>query len=137
MFIDTSVFVSLLIGEADSTGFADAIEVAPQRYTSGLVRLETVMVTATRLDTEPGIVSAAFDSLLADTLTTVVPITDAIARLATEAFARYGKGRGHPAQLNLADCLSYACARAYTVPLLYKGDDFGHTDITADFGGAI
>ena len=137
MFIDTSVFVSLLIGEADSPAFADAIELAPQRYTSGLVRLETVMVTATRLDTEPGIVSAAFDSLLADTLTTVVPITDAIARLATEASARYGKGRGHPAQLNLADCLSYACARAYTVPLLYKGDDFGHTDITADFGGAI
>ena len=90
MLLGRSVFVSLLIGEADSAGFADAIEVAPQRYTSGLVRLETV--TATRLDTESGIVSAAFDSLLADTLTTVVPITDAIARLATEAFARYGKG---------------------------------------------
>jgi ribonuclease VapC len=51
------------------------------------------------------------------------------ARLAVKAFADYGKGRGHPAQLNLADCLSYACARAQGVPLLYKGRDFSHTDL--------
>ncbi len=42
-------------------------------------------------------------------------ITDEIGRLSVEAFERYGKGRGHPAQLNLADCLSYACAKAYQV----------------------
>jgi len=51
------------------------------------------------------------------------------ASLAVQAFADYGKGRGHPAQLNLADCLSYACAKAQGIPLLYKGKDFAHTDL--------
>ena len=36
---------------------------------------------------------------------------------------------GHPAQLNLGDALSYACAKAYHVPLLYKGTDFSETDL--------
>jgi len=51
------------------------------------------------------------------------------ARFAVKAFADYGKGRGHPAQLNLADCLSYGCAKAQGVPLLYEGDDFARTDL--------
>jgi ribonuclease VapC len=51
------------------------------------------------------------------------------ASLAVQAFADYGKGRGHLAQLNLADCLSYACAKAQGVPLLYKGNDFADTDL--------
>ena len=46
-----------------------------------------------------------------------------------DAFARYGKGRGHKAQLNLADCLSYACAKRLGAKLLYKGDDFAQTDL--------
>jgi hypothetical protein len=41
---------------------------------------------------------------------TVVPVTDEIARLGVAAFAAFGNGRGHPARLNLADCLSYAPA---------------------------
>jgi len=60
-----------------------------------------------------------------------VPIDRAIAKRAVAAFAAYGKGRGHPARLNLADCLSYACARADRVPLLFKGEDFARTDIDA------
>src|SRR3954470_13385208 len=52
-------------------------------------------------------------------------------RLAAAAFERYGKGRGHPAQLNFGDCLAYAVARAADVPLLFKGDDFVHTDVAA------
>jgi ribonuclease VapC len=48
---------------------------------------------------------------------------------ATEAFERYGKGCGHPAQLNFGDCMAYAVAKHYDVPLLYKGRDFARTDI--------
>ncbi|TGT30555.1 type II toxin-antitoxin system VapC family toxin, partial [Mesorhizobium sp. M4B.F.Ca.ET.169.01.1.1] len=51
------------------------------------------------------------------------------AKLAIQAFADYGKGRGHPAQLNLADCLSYASAKSRGMSLLYKGNDFSHTDL--------
>ena len=46
-----------------------------------------------------------------------------------QAFARYGKGRGHPAQLNLGDCFIYAQAKLVGASLLYKGDDFSKTDI--------
>ncbi len=60
---------------------------------------------------------------------TNLPITPEIGELAVSAMARYGKGRGHPAQLNFGDCFSYACARFADVPLLYVGTDFAHTDL--------
>lgn len=50
-------------------------------------------------------------------------------REAISAFTRFGKGRGHPAQLNMGDCFAYACARTHNVPLLFVGDDFSRTDI--------
>ncbi len=50
---------------------------------------------------------------------------------ARAAYDQYGKGRGHPAQLNFGDCLSYAIAKLNRVPLLYKGEDFARTDIEA------
>ena len=57
------------------------------------------------------------------------PITEQETQTALVAFARYGKGRGHPAQLNLGDCFAYAAARNGNMPLLFKGDDFTKTDI--------
>lgn len=45
------------------------------------------------------------------------------------ALALYGKMVGHPAQLNMGDAFSYSCAKAYRVPLLYKGMDFSETDM--------
>jgi ribonuclease VapC len=48
--------------------------------------------------------------------------------MAVEAFDRSGKG-GHRAGLNMGDCFAYACAKAHSVPLLFKGDDFIHTAI--------
>ena len=56
-------------------------------------------------------------------------LDSSVSKLAADAFFHYGKGRGHPARLNLADCLSYAVAKHLNAPLLYKGDDFIHTDI--------
>ena len=60
---------------------------------------------------------------------TVVPITEDEAATALDAFSRYGKGMGHPAQLNLGDCFAYAVAKNRDVPLLFKGSDFSETDI--------
>ena len=59
----------------------------------------------------------------------VASVDAKVAKLAAEAFLRFGKGRGHPARLNFGDCLSYAVAKHLGAPLLYKGDDFIHTDI--------
>ena len=58
-----------------------------------------------------------------------MPITDAEAETALVAFSRYGKGRGHPAQLNLGDCFAYAVAKNHRTALLFKGADFDKTDI--------
>lgn len=60
----------------------------------------------------------------------IVTIGKAEQRLALDAYARFGKGQ-HPAKLNMGDCFAYACARANGLPLLFKGNDFGQTDIEA------
>ena len=51
------------------------------------------------------------------------------AHLAAEADRRFGRATGHPARLNFGDCLAYAAAIAHDAPLLFKGGDFGHTDV--------
>ncbi len=58
-----------------------------------------------------------------------VPITALDVETASDAFARYGKGTGHPAQLNLGDCFADAVARNPRTSLLFKRDDFTKTDI--------
>jgi ribonuclease VapC len=59
----------------------------------------------------------------------IVPINRETGSLALEAFERYGKGRGHKAQLNMGDCFAYGCAKSLGVDLLYKGNDFAATDL--------
>ena len=61
----------------------------------------------------------------------VVPFDELQAQAAAEAFQRFGKGQGHPAQLNLGDCAVYALAKTVNEPLLFVGDDFARTDIAA------
>lgn len=58
-----------------------------------------------------------------------VPFDEAQASIAIEANRRFGKGSGSPARLNLGDCFSYALAKSSSLPLLFIGDDFVHTDI--------
>jgi ribonuclease VapC len=58
-----------------------------------------------------------------------VPFTVEQARIARIAYQQFGRGSGHPAQLNMGDCFAYALARDLGEPLLFKGDDFALTDI--------
>jgi ribonuclease VapC len=129
MFVDTSVVVAILAGEEDAAHWSGRIETAAVRFTSALVVLEAAMRLSTMLDMPPMEVEAALAEFLREAGIEIVPIGAAEARLAVQAFSDYGKGRGHPAQLNLADCLSYACAKQRDVPLLYKGNDFSRTDL--------
>jgi ribonuclease VapC len=128
MFIDTSVIVAILSKEPDATEFANKIEAA-SCCTSALVILEAAMRLSTKLRIDPVAVEQRIQTLLDAASITLAPMDARTASLAVQAFADYGKGRGHPAQLNLADCLSYACAKAQSIPLLYKGKDFSHTDL--------
>lgn len=61
----------------------------------------------------------------------IVPFNAERSEIAREAYRRFGQGSGHPARLNFGDCFAYALAKALDAPLLFKGDDFGHTDIAA------
>ncbi len=128
VFIDTSVIVAILSKEPDATEFANQIEAA-EGLTSALVILESAMILSTKLGLDPVVVETRIQAFLHEARIKLAPMDAATASLAVKAFADYGKGRGHPAQLNLADCLSYACARAQGVPLLYKGKDVSHTDL--------
>ena len=76
------------------------------------------------------VASRRFDDLVKAAQLVVEPVTEAQARIAGEAYRDFGRGSGHPARLNFGDCFSYALARAMGEPLLFKGDDFAHTDIT-------
>ena len=129
MFIDTSVVVAILAGEEDAVEWSGRIEVASRRITSPLVVLEAAMRLSSMLAVQPAVAEAAIEAFLREAEVEVVPIESSDAKLAMQAFSDYGKGRGHPAQLNLADCLSYASAKSRGMPLLYKGNDFSHTDL--------
>jgi ribonuclease VapC len=70
-----------------------------------------------------------FEELLIEAAIVVVPFDRSLADAAFAAFRRYGKGQGHPAQLNIFDCAAYALADSHGLPLLFKGADFTHTDV--------
>jgi len=69
------------------------------------------------------------DRVLASLGVEIVPVTVDQARLAFDAFRRFGKGRGAKASLNFGDCFVYALARELGAPLLFNGGDFARTDI--------
>ncbi|MGJ0505995.1 MAG: type II toxin-antitoxin system VapC family toxin [Methylocystis sp.] len=130
MFVDASAIVALLCGEPDAAELAQRLAAAERRFTSPVVRLEACMVLASRLDIAPSQANALFDDFLEEADVSIVAIDDRIGALAVACFEAFGKGR-HSARLTLGDCLSYACAKAYRSPLLFKGDDFLQTDVAA------
>jgi len=76
------------------------------------------------------------DDLSRETGIAIEPVTEAQARIAREAYRDYGRGSSHPARLNFGDCFAYALARDSGEPLLFKGDDFTHTDVTPAIEGS-
>lgn len=130
IFVDTSVFVSILSKEPGWRAFAEAIEAAETRLTSAVVRLETCIVLGTRLKLSPREAERQFEKFLISADVVETPIDSTVGAAAVACFEQYGKGR-HPARLNFADCLSYACAKARGAALLFKGEDFAQTDVGA------
>lgn len=131
MVIDTSALVALLAEEPDAPRIAAAIERAETRRIPAIVRLEAAMVLSSVLDRSPDDMADGIDAMLDEARFASITIDDAITRTAVAAFSRYGKERGHPARLNLADCLVYAAAKSVNAPVLFIGDDFSRTDIAS------
>ncbi|MGA2952724.1 MAG: type II toxin-antitoxin system VapC family toxin [Caulobacteraceae bacterium] len=125
MVVDTSALVALLLEEPEAEAFARAIEGASLPLISAVSRVELSMVIETRKG-EDG--RAIVERLLREGGFEVAAVNARQADLAIEAFRRFGKGR-HKAGLNIGDCFAYALAKWVEEPLLFKGDDFGQTDI--------
>jgi ribonuclease VapC len=128
-FIDTSVFVAILAKESDHRDLSRAIAGAKQRLSSPIVRLETSIVLGSRLMVTPREAERQYEKFLDQADVIETPIDSAVGAAAVACFEKYGKGK-HPARLNFADCLSYACAKAAGARLLFKGEGFAKTDVS-------
>ncbi|MBI3513507.1 MAG: type II toxin-antitoxin system VapC family toxin [Proteobacteria bacterium] len=126
MIIDSSVLVAILRREPEATVFAHVLAGATRPRLSAVSFVETAVVID---GSRSPIASRALDDLIRESEIAIEPVTEAQARLAREAYRDYGRGSGHPARLNFGDCFAYALARAAGEPLLFKGDDFGKTDV--------
>jgi ribonuclease VapC len=127
MVIDTSALIALLRLEPEAEAFAQAIEDDPRRLISAVTKLEARMVALGRFGPAA---AADLDALIAAIAPAVIPFDDHQADIARDAFAKYGRGR-HAAALNFGDCAVYALAVSEAEPLLFKGTDFGATDVEA------
>ena len=127
MIIDTSALIAILRAEPDAGEMAHAIERARSRRISAVNWLEAAVVIDTSRDP---VVSRRFDELVQTAELHVEPVTHDQARIARDAYRDFGKGSGHKAALNFGDCFAYALAKSAGEALLFKGNDFGHTDVT-------
>ena len=119
---------AVLRDEPEAAACAQALEAAADRRISAANFVEAaVIIDASR---DP-IASRRFDDLVKEAQLVIEAVTESQARIAREAYRDFGRGSGHPARLNFGDCFAYALAREMGEPLLFKGDDFSHTDIAS------
>lgn len=127
VIVDSSALVAILRDEPDAAVYTAAIENAPECIISAATFLETAIVIDGYRDP---IASRRLDDLMREAQIVIEAVTEAQARVAREAYRDFGRGIGHPARLNFGDCFAYALARETGEPLLFKGADFAHTDVT-------
>lgn len=128
MVLDTSALLAILLGEPEAPAMVRAVAGDPTRLLGAPTLVEAAAVMHARKG--PG-GEVALDALLERMDIHVVGMSLPAARLARLAYSRFGKGVGDPAVLNYGDCLAYGVAMAEREPLLFKGDDFSRTDVTA------
>jgi len=126
--VDTSALIAILLGEDDASRLEEALVNADTSLLSAgtLVELQVVIFRKSAANLFPYL-----DAFLRRARIGVEPVTERQARVSREAFGTYGRGSGHPAALNFGDCFAYALAKDRGMPLLFKGNDFAQTDITA------
>jgi ribonuclease VapC len=125
MVIDSSAVLAILQNEPERHAFNEAIAAAEQCSLSSASLVELSIVMEARFGADG---QGDLDLFLNTALIDIISLDREQAELAREAFSRYGKER-HQAGLNFGDCFSYALAKWLAEPLLFKGDDFCHTDI--------
>jgi ribonuclease VapC len=126
VIVDTSALIAILRDEPEAMLCARAIAAAGTPRISAANFLEAAIVIDGSRDP---IASRRFDELCVAARLIIDPVTESQARIARDAYRDFGRGSGHPARLNFGDCFAYALAKATGERLLFKGEDFVHTDI--------
>lgn len=131
MIVDTSVVIAILKDEQDADALGEELARTEVRRMSAVSYVEAAVVVDSNRNP---VLSRRLDDLLRDVKIGIEPVTLSQARIAREAYRDFGKGR-HRAGLNFGDCFAYALAKETGEALLFKGDDFCHTDVEA--AGAV
>ncbi|WP_374943338.1 type II toxin-antitoxin system VapC family toxin [Sphingomonas sp.] len=126
MIVDTSVLAAILLAEPGQERFQVALASSNQIQLSAGSWIELGVVLFRKDKAELAIIA---ERLLETFSIRIAAVDVAQSELARLAYRAFGRGSGHPAKLNFGDCFSYALAKATGEPLLFKGDDFGHTDV--------
>ena len=125
MVIDTSAILAILQAEPERRIFIEPIGSADSVRMSVASFVETSIVVESRSGAD-GL--RDLDRFLSRANIELIPVDQEQGQLARSAFSRFGKRR-HRAGLNFGDCFAYAAAIHLGEPLLYKGEDFIHTDV--------
>lgn len=126
MVVDTSAIIAIARREPEAAAFSNMLATTAGKLMANPTYLECAFVLAGVAPTKG---MDFLRGLVSDTLITLVPFGPAELDSAIEARLRFSRGSGHPAKLNFGDCFAYALAKTRNLPLLFKGDDFIHTDI--------
>jgi ribonuclease VapC len=122
--VDTSALMAIILDESQADACERALVQEGELLMSAGTMTEVLIVSGRRGLADK--TAALIDNLQMR----IAPVSEADARRAAEAHAKWGKGV-HPAGLNFGDCFAYALAKAHDCPLLYVGEDFARTDIAA------
>jgi ribonuclease VapC len=128
LIIDTSALVAILTGESEGRALLEALLAADHPRISAGTLLEASIVLDSRTSPEQ---RRRFDDFVQLAGLEVVPFDANQCAVARTAYQDFGKGSGHPAQLNFGDCFAYALARITGEPLLFKGRDFAAAGLTS------
>lgn len=128
MFVDASVVIAIIADEDDRVSLSARLAQAKAAYVSPIVVYEAVAGLARKRACSIADAEDLIRSFVSEIRADMIEISAAVGLEAIKAFDRFGKGR-HKADLNMGDCFAYACARTHQLPLLFKGNDFAHTDI--------
>lgn len=126
MIVDTSAIVAILRKEAEAVRCADLLANTERPRLSAASYLEAAVVID---GSRNQVTSQQLDDLIEEAELKIEPVTESQARIARKAYREFGRGSGHPAQLNFGDCFAYALAQEANEPLLFVGNDFTHTDV--------
>jgi len=125
--VDSSILVAIIKFEPSARQLLEILT-AEDGVVGAPTLVETRMWCATNL---PERSSFWLEGFIERQGMSVIPFGREMADIASYAFVTFGRTSGHPAKLNFGDCMAYAVSAALRAPLLFKGNDFGQTDVMA------